>query len=311
VVRQLWSDSSGVGRALARVRPFDLSNKLSRTSTFDLSVFQPGIGFMLGLGGRDDFLTQDGERARGVTETRTTTLSSGADLPLGFTATVSYSLIRTVRFQQVSEGFSETFTRQREWPVGNFRWTRTFSKGPLTLVAAGVGVRKREGNWSQPIGGGEGARSATSSSSFTPDLQLTFRNGLGIAAGLSTRNQTTENNGNSTLLDQQDITGSLTYTFGVPRWLSQSRKRIRSTLTGLSTKTLTCLEQGGSPTCTSVSDVRHLEFRGGFDTDLLKTVSGGLQFGYSLNDSRHLSRRTSQIFVLLSLQLSLYAGDYR
>ena len=53
------------------------------------------------------------------------------------------------------------------------------------------------------------------------------------------------------------------------------------------------------------------EIRGGLDTDLLKTVTGGLQFGYSINDARHLSRRTSQIFVLLSLQLSLYAGDYR
>jgi hypothetical protein len=310
-VRQLWGDSSGVARALARVRPFDISNKLSRTSTFDLNVFEPGLGYMLGLGGRDRFLTQEGERARGVTETRTTTLATGADLPLGFTATFSYSLIRTVRFQEVAEGFSETFTRQREWPVGSLRWTRTFARGPFTLIAAGVAVRRREGNWSQPSAGLEGARSGTRSSALNPDLQLTFRNGLGLSAGLSDREQRTENNGNSTVLDQQDITGAVTYTFGIPRWISSSRKRLRSNLTGLSTKTLTCLEQGGSPTCAEVSDVRHLEIRGGFDTDLLKTVSGGLQFGYSINDARHLSRRTSQIFLLLSLQLSLYAGDYR
>jgi hypothetical protein len=60
-----------------------------------------------------------------------------------------------------------------------------------------------------------------------------------------------------------------------------------------------------------VSDVRRQEVRGGLDTDLLKTVTGGFQFGYSINDARHLSRRTSQIFLLLSFQLSLYAGDYR
>jgi hypothetical protein len=79
----------------------------------------------------------------------------------------------------------------------------------------------------------------------------------------------------------------------------------------VSSRTLTCLEQGAAPDCTVVSDVRRQEIRGGLDTDLLKTVSGGLQFGYSINDARHLSRRTSQIFLLLSLQLSLYAGDYR
>ena len=31
----------------------------------------------------------------------------------------------------------------------------------------------------------------------------------------------------------------------------------------------------------------------------------------SLNDLRHLSQRNSQIFLLASFQLSLFAGDYR
>jgi hypothetical protein len=310
-LRQLWGDSSGVGKAVARVRPFDLSTRLSRTSTFDLNVFDPGLGFMLGLGDLDDFLSQDGESARGATESRTTTLSSGADLPLGITATFSYSLITTDRFQKVADGFSETSSRQREWPVGNLRWTHTFGGGPLTLVTLGAGMRRREGTSTQAGGVREGARSATSSSTITPDLQLTFRNGLGLTAAYSNRSQRSENNGNANLLDQDDITGSLTYAFALPAALSRSRKRVRSTLTAVSSKTLTCLEQGSTSVCTVVSDVRRQEIRGGLDTDLLKTVSGGLQFGYSINDARHLSRRTSQIFLLLSMQLSLYAGDYR
>jgi hypothetical protein len=311
VLRQIWGDSSGLGKAVARVRPVDLSSRLSRTSTYDLNTFDPGLGFMLGLGGLDRFLSQEGEDARGATETRTTTLSSGADLPLGFTASVSYSLTRTDRFQLVGEGFSETNTRQREWPVGNLRWTRTFGRGPLTLVTAGAGIRQREGTSDQPGGLGSGARSATSSSMFTPELQLGFRNGLGVTATLSSRSQRTENNGNATLLDQDDITGSLNYAFALPAALSRTRKRVRSTLTALSSKTLTCLEQGVDPECTVVSDVRRQEVRGGLDTDLLKTVTGGFQFGYTINDARHLSRRSSQIFLLLTAQLSLYAGDYR
>ncbi|HEX6435047.1 MAG TPA: hypothetical protein VFZ87_12425, partial [Gemmatimonadales bacterium] len=312
LLRGLWGQESGVAKALARVRPLDVANRLARTSTFDLNAFDPSLGFMLGLGGLDRFLTQEGESARGATETRSTTLASGADLPLGLTATFSYSLIKTNRFQQVADGFSETVTRQREWPVGSLRWTHTFSGGPFTLIAAGVGARYREGTSTQPrFGEGTAARSATSSSTLTPDLQFSFRNGLGVSAGLSTRSQRTENNGNATILDQDDITGTLTYTFALPASISRSRKRVRSTLTALSSKTLTCLEQGDDPECIVVSDLRREELRGGLDTDLLKTVSGGLQFGYSINDARHLSRRTSQIFLLLSLQLSLYAGDYR
>ena len=107
------------------------------------------------------------------------------------------------------------------------------------------------------------------------------------------------------------MTGSLNYSFALPASLSRTRKRVRSTLTAISSKTLTCLEQGAGSLCTAVSDVRRQELRGGLDTDLLKTLTGGFEFGYSINDARHLSRRTSQIFLLLSFQLSLYAGDYR
>ena len=312
LLRGIGGEKSGIAKAVARVRPFDIGSRLTRNSTYDLNVFDPSLGYMLGLGGREDFLTQEGDTARGATETRSTTFSSGADLPLGLTATVSYSLIKTNRFQQVADGFSETASRQIEWPAGNLRWTRTFSRGPFTLLAAGVGARRREGVSTQPrFGGGTAALSATSSSTLTPDLQFAFRNGLGLSAGLSSRSQRTENNGNVTVLNQDDLTGTLTYSFALPASISRARKRVRSTLTALTSKTLTCLEEGNDPECIVVSDLRREEIRGGLDTDLLKTVSGGLQFGYSINDARHLSRRTSQLFLLLSLQLSLYAGDYR
>ena len=103
----------------------------------------------------------------------------------------------------------------------------------------------------------------------------------------------------------------LNYSFALPAALSKLRKQVRSNLTLLTSKTSTCLERPTEPGCTVVSDVRRHEVRGGLDTDLLRNVSGGLQFGYSLNDVRHLSQRTSQIFVLMSFQLSLFAGDYR
>ena len=310
-LRQAWSEKSGIGKAFARVRPVDFSTRLGRSSTYDLTAFNPDLGFMLGLGGRDEFLTHEGEDARGVTEVRSTTVTSGADLPLGFSATLSYSLTRTDRFQLLGGEFAEIVTRQIEWPVGNVRWTRAFGGGPLTLVAAGAGLRQRNGTSTQPSGGGTVATSAISSYALTPDLQLSFRNGLALTFGLSTRSQRTENNGNATELDQDDLTGSANYSFALPASISRVRKQVRSTLTAVSAKTLTCLEQGGDPVCIVVSDVRRQEVRGGLDTDLLKTLSGGLQFGYSISDARHVSRRTSQIFLMLTFQLSLYAGDYR
>ncbi len=310
-LRQLSGDSSGLARLVSRIRPVNFSTQLNRASTFDLAAFSPDLGFMLGIGGLDQFLGHAGEDARGAAETRTSTLTSSADLPLGLAATLSYSLTRTNRFQQVPDGFAQTTSRQREWPVGNLRWTHTFRGGPLTLIAASAGIRRREGTSIQPSTDQLGAVSATSSSVITPDLQLAFRNGLALALGLSSRSQRAENSGNATLLDQHDITGSVNYSFPLPTAISRARKLVRSSLSALVSNTSTCLDRSSLPGCIVISDVRRQEIRGGLDSDLLSTLSGGLQFGYSINDARHVSRRTSQIFLQLSLQLSLYAGDYR
>jgi hypothetical protein len=212
----------------------------------------------------------------------------------------------------VGGSFIPTETQQREWPVGNVRWSQTFRGGPLALLALGTGFRRREGSSVQGSRGSQaGARSAIESSTVTPDAQISFRNGVSLILGYNELDQSTLSNGNRTQLDQHDITGSLNYAFRLPRALSRLRKHVRSSLTFVSSDALTCLEQRGQATCIVISDVSRYEVRGGLDSDLLQTVSAGLQVGYSLNDARHLSRRTSQISVLASFQLSLFAGDYR
>ena len=196
--------------------------------------------------------------------------------------------------------------------MGNVRWSHTFRGGPLTLLAIGTSLPPAGGQ----LGAGEppersGARSAIESSTITPDAQISFRNGVSLILGYNELDQSTLSNGNKTQLDQNDLTGSLNYAFRLPRSISRLRKQVRTSLTFLSTDALTCLEQRGQQDCIVISDVSRYEVRGGLDTDLLQTISAGLQVGYSLNDARHLSRRTSQISVLASFQLSLFAGDYR
>jgi hypothetical protein len=311
--QQLFNDSSTVGKALSRFRPVDLSSGLTRTSTYNLAAFDPGLKYMLGLGGRESFLFQERSTAVNASETRTATIGSGADLPFGFSTTMSYSLTRTETFRLVGDGFAETVLRQREWPSATVRWNRVFTKGPLVTVSAAFGVRRREGTSQQLSAGGEGlgATSATVSYSLTPDLQLTLRNGMSFSTGLSSRDQRTETNGNATLLDQDDITGTFSYAFRLPTSISRTRKLIRSSVTVFSSSVRTCLLTVRDPECETVSDLRRREIQSGIDTDLMQMLTAGLQFGYSINDVRHLDGRTSQIFLQLSFQLSLFAEDYR
>jgi Motility related/secretion protein len=310
-LRTLAGDSSVLGKALLRVRPVDMSTRLTRTSTYDLTAFDPSVKYQLGLGGLETFRQQEGTDARGVSETRTATVASGADLPYGFTFTISHALTRTTRLQRVGAAFIETETKQREWPVGNVRWNRTFRDGPLTLLAVGTAYRRREGSSIQGNRNGSPAATSISSRSITPDVQLGLRNGMSVTLGLNVLDQDNLSNGNETRLDQNDITGAFNYAFRLPRSVSRQRKQVRSSLTYLQTAAKTCLLQGTAVECIPISDVRRREMRGGLDTDLLQTLSGGLQVGYSVNDARHLNRRTSQISIVASFQLSLFAGDYR
>jgi hypothetical protein len=265
---------------------------------------------MLALGSLDRFLTQEGTPALSASNSRTTTIASGADLPFGFTSTISYALTTSDRYQQVGDRQILTFTRQREWPAGNVHWTRSFHGGPFTLLTVGLAFRYREGSSSQPRLNELGALNAIKSSSLNPDIQISLKNGMSLSLGYSSLGQRSHNSGSTTLLDQDDITASFSYAFRLPSWVARSRKQLRSSITALSSKTQTCLEPDAGSDCTIISDVRRREFRGSLDTDVARALSAGLQVGYSLNDARHLNRRTSQIFLLASFQLSLDTGGY-
>jgi hypothetical protein len=309
--RGLWGDSSGMARALKGLRPVELTRRVSRNSTFDLAAFDPSVGYMLGLGGLARFLEQDGVDALGAGVTRTTSLTSSADLPLGFSGSASYALTTTDRFQRVGESSVVTVTRQREWPVGNVRWTRVFRGGPLNLFSTSLTFRHREGSSAQP-GQGEGVvQSAINSSSLGPELQVGLRNGMSFSFSYSTLEQRTQNSGSATQLDQDDLVGSFTHAFRLPASLGRSRRQVRSSVTATVSSNRSCLERQGETLCTTISDVRRRELRGGLDGDVVGALTAGLEFGYSINEARHINQRTSQISILASFQWSFDTGSER
>ena len=136
-----------LGKALARVRPIDVSTRLTRTSTYDLNAFDPSLSYQLALGGLDEFLVQEGDGGAWASPRRgSPPWPTGADLPYGVTFTLSHALTRTTRFQRVGEGFVETETEQREWPVGNVRWSRTVPRRAVHARRAGHRVPAPRGH---------------------------------------------------------------------------------------------------------------------------------------------------------------------
>ncbi len=304
-------DSSGVARAVRRVRPLDVSDRLTRTSTFDLVAFDPGVGYQLGLGGLDRFLRQRGDSAIGATEVRNTTLSSGAELPLGLSFTLAYSRVRSDRFQRAAGTFLTTTTHQREWPRGNVRLVRNFNRTPVASVGIGASFRVVRGTTRPPSFGGTVALTSTSARSWSPDASITLRNGMNLTVLYSMTRLNNEANGNLTRNEQDDITAGLRHAFPLPRSFGATRRMVRSQFTTVFSKGTTCLQRGDQTGCLGVSDTRRREFRGTLDTDIGRTLTGGLQFSYSLNDARHINQKFSQVIISTSFQLSLFTGDYR
>jgi hypothetical protein len=312
VLLGITGDSGGIAKALGRVRPFDVTRRVQRNSTFDLAAFNPGLGYMLGLGGLANFLEQEGTDALGASVTRTTNVTSGADLPYGFSASLTYGRTSTDRYQLVSQSRVLTLIEQREWPVGNVRFSRVFRGGLINLLSAGVAFRHRDGSSTQAGGVGEGGvQSAINSDSWRPDLQLGLRNGMSFSVSWSTLAQETENTSSTTVLDQDELAGTFSHSFRLPQAFGRSRRQVRSSLSALLSTVRSCLERGASLECTTISDVVRRELRGGLDTDVVSSLTAGLQVGYSINESRHLNQRTSQISVLASFQWSFDTGGIR
>ncbi|HWA15803.1 MAG TPA: hypothetical protein VG817_05180, partial [Gemmatimonadales bacterium] len=308
----LLGDSSRMVNALRRIRPVDASDRLTRTSTFDLATFDPDLSFQLGFGGLKDFLYHSRDTALGASESRITSLNSGADLPFGLSFTLGYSRNRTNRFQRVGSGFLVSETKVREWPRGSVRLTRTLTGlAPLSTFSLGTQFRTSDGRTVTPTTFGPGTESRLYSSSITPDAQVALKNGMVFTVAYSMLDQESKNSGSLNRTEQNDLTAGLNHSFTLPRAFGRTKRLVRSQLSTVFSHGTTCLQSATDEDCQTVSDTRRKEFRGSFDSDLARIITGGLSFSYSLSEAAHLNRKFEQIILTASLQLSLFAGDYR
>lgn len=307
--RQVVHDSLGWGRALRGFRVLDFTWRTSRLSTYDLATFSPDLGYMLARGPLQDFLVQGTDSALSAGETENLTIGGGADLPYGLTATLQYSSSSADRYTRASNGYLKSETTQREWPILQVRWTQTLRKGPLSLVSLSSNIRQRSGQTVLPSVAGN-ALSLTETSTWSNDVQFSFRNGLTLSLGYGTTADDRQSNGTSTQGSGQDISANLGYLFRLPGSVSSARKQVRMSVNALSSKALSCLVLPSEADCVPVSDIRRKTFRAGFDTDILTILTGGLQAAYVLNDVRQLNRKTEQLTLSLTFQLSLFSGDY-
>jgi hypothetical protein len=310
--RRLLGDSSRASRWFSRMRPIEVSRRRTRQSTYDLATFDPGMDYQLGLGGFTDFLTRNGTRATGALDALEITASSTLDFPLGLSATLQFAQSESDRYQRLqAAGFLVTSARTTEWPSGTFAFTRSMTRGPLLMLYTSTTVRKQTADARNPLLAGAGStRVYTETSAFEPNITLTFRGNLSVVGRSTSERGITEANGNITRLDNRRYSGSVDWSVALPAMLSAIRKPLRSQLTVTRLTNLSCLERVDEG-CTPYSDVRQWEVRGGLNTDLRGSIQTGLQVGWTLNDVRHLQRKSSNLALSLFFSMPLSSEDFK
>ena len=231
---------------------------------------------------------------------------------MGFSATLQFAQSESDRYQRLqTAGFLLTSARTTEWPSGTFTFTRPMSRGPLLLINASTNIRKQTADARNPLLAGAGStRIYTSSTSLDPNITLTFRGSLVVVGRSSNEKGITESNGNITRQNNHRHTGQVDWTVALPSKLSQLRKPLRSTFTVTRLNNVSCLERSGEG-CTPYSDVRQWEVRGGLNTDIRGSIQTGVSVGWTLNDVRHLQRKSSNLALSIFFSMPLSSADFQ
>ena len=312
VATTIFGDSGLVGGLLSRLRPVNFTIRRSRFSTYDLATFDPGVGYIMALGDREDFLMQEGEQALGASEEKDLRVAGGAELPGGISMTLSYADITTERFTQVGAGFATTESRQREWPQGAARMTRVLRSGPIATLGVGFVARRRDGTTVTPSESGA-STTRTMSNEINPDLNLGLRSGLNVNLSWRRNGRSDQNSANTTEANTDLLTASLLQSLRLPASLSAARRPLRASVTAQHAISQICLLLATQPAdgCRPVADTRRLSITGGLTTEVIQDADAGVNVQYVSNEVRHVNQKSSQIAITVSLRMRFSSGDIR
>ncbi len=307
LLRRVLGDSSKTARYFSRLRQLDVTRRRTRQSTFDLAAFDPSIGYQLGTGSFDSFLHQGSDVALGASQYWETSFTAGLELPLGLSVTSTYQENHNDRYQRATaDAFMVTETRSRDWPYGSVSWSRVFRGGPLSLVTLSSSLRQRQSSTRTPrLDGASAATSATTNRTFGPEVRLTFRNGISLLTRATMDRSESRDNGSLRRGNIDNLSGELFWSVRLPRALSELRKPLRTQLYATIRRSNDCLLRAEGQECETVSDIRGHDIHGSLTTDVFGRVTGGLVFGWVVNDLRYLDRKTSTISAALNFNIPL------
>jgi hypothetical protein len=316
--RDLFGDSSLIGRGLGRLTSLDLGINRDRSSTFSSLAASPSLGYQLGVARFAAFRTQFGVPATSALDNLTRRAAGTVALPLGFRLTALYQRTRGTLWLLRLTGQAATNTESREWPSGNLTWTFSPPRASIGRVLSGltaqVGVRYRKTTNAQPGFGGPGAATAftqTDERSIAPAVTASWAHGI-LTSFDGTRLRTEQQTaGNTFRTTRTQRNASIAFAWRPPAGLVALRSDIRTTARYSYAMNTTCLQAAGRETCTPYVDSRQTNAQLTLDTSFPPSLSAGFQMAYVLDDERQINRRIAQLVLTAFVQLNTSVGQVR
>jgi len=314
LTRRIFGDSSKVNRMVAQLTPIIFTRTHTLSSAYDLARFNPGLGYQVALGGLDAFLSHNGEEAIYVADATSTTVTANIDLPFGLSATANYSETAIDNYQhQAPSGFLKASGVTKSWPSGRFSWSETYAHGPILRISAAAGVQRDQATSSTPFTDGTGATATSDTRHLVPDLTVLLRNAATIRLTGQFDHQSASYAGNLTETNASTVSGNLSWSLRMPRFLSGQRRNMTTDITVSQNSSSSCIQRttntpgtGSTDTgCATTYELSRFETRTGFTANLAHAVRVGLNFTYVHNAVTSLRQISSTITLAAFVNIPL------
>ncbi|HEY2807097.1 MAG TPA: cell surface protein SprA [Gemmatimonadales bacterium] len=318
LMRLVFGDSAGILNVLDRLAQIDIGRHIDRRSLFSQPGFDPGAGYILGLGGRSGLLVQNGILPTSASEQVQDRAAFSLRLPLSVSVTSAFAERTSLTWYVRGTALQPQTVAETDWPNVSARWLWTPRSGFIhkiisSVSASGGYTLRSSSNVTPAIDAAEdlGLRATQSTTSKPLSVSVSWAPRITTSVSITNDLSNAEQTGNFTRGDRKSTSADVTFAFKPPQQYLPIKSDIRTSLRYQSSINAMCVQVAGIASCTPIADSHQTEYNLTMDTDLPPSVVAGLAIGYVLTDDRHLNRAFSQFTLTASARLIFNAGQVR
>jgi len=314
-----------IGKSFA---PADVSWQRDLTSNYDNTVFDPQIGYQLGLGGIASFRGLNNNKlATAAGRVQNFTAISALNLPLSINLQSRFESGTTETWtRRILDGFQALITSERKtYPDVNIRWN--WRPMRIKAVVSNVSLQgayvQREQSTVVPneTGGiADRSRTLTRNRPISGSITWTFLGNLTTNGSVGVESREDSRPGSLTTSDTRRVSFDVARSVPLPKKWNTRTGKLQTRLSYQSDESIVSVGGTSGGIIPPVSDVfsnsvltnnGRRAFNINADTDVSELLTFRLTGSHALTFDRNYNRRLSSTVVSVILQMRFFAGELR